>query len=245
MALAVFILSVGDRFVLSLFRPIAEVGIYAATYSLADLAARLLPSIVLVTLRPRIFRAWDGQRTEWALGRARDTAIVLGWLGAAVGVMLLLASFVGRPLPIDVGLVGPISAGLTCLFGANALGLIYTAAGRQQVLAGQIFVTAAGAVIANIYLAPILGARGAALVTLLTYTSQLALAWLGLRRILPSMRTPGHWLVASVVAATAAIAATSWWFLTPLVLVPVACILLAVVPALVAITRRLLTESPA
>lgn len=244
MALAVFVLSVGDRFILSIFRPIAEVGIYAATYGLADLAARLLPSIVLVTLRPRIFRAWDAQRAEWALGRARDTALVLGWLGAAVGVMLLLASFAGLPLPIEVGLVGPISAGLTCLFAANALGLIYTAAGRQQVLAGQIVLTAAGAVIANIYLAPILGARGAALVTLLTYASQLALAWLGLRHMGPVVRTHRRWLIAAVAAATAAIAATSWWFLTPLALVPIACILLAVMPTLVAITRHLVTESP-
>ncbi len=242
MSLAVFILSVGDRFILSMFRPIGEVGLYAATYSIADLAGRLLPSIVLVTLRPRIFRAWDAQHSSWARDRTQDTAVLLGWLGAVVGTVLLAVAFIGLPLPIEPGLVGPISAGLTALFTANALGLLYTAAGRQAALAGQIVATAIASVIANLVLVPLLGARGAAVVTLMTYATQLVLACAGLRRIGLRADRPG--LIVSIAALTLVVAATSWWLLPPIVLLALAGVLLVLAPAIVRIVRHLVAAQP-
>jgi O-antigen/teichoic acid export membrane protein len=241
-AISVFILSVGDRFILSLFRPIGEVGVYAATYSLADLAGRLPASIVIVTLRPRAYRAWDAGRAAWARERIDDATVVLGWVGIAAGLVLLAAAFLDLPLPIDPRLVGPISAGLAALFAANVLGIAYTASGRQGRLARQIGITAAGAVVANLLLVPALGAAGAALVTLVMYGVQLALARLGMPPGGAAHRYP-RWLVAAIVAIGLGLAATSWWSLPGVALVILGVGLACLAPWIASATRRLVRPS--
>jgi O-antigen/teichoic acid export membrane protein len=241
-SVSVFVLSIGDRFILSVFRPIGEVGVYAATYSLADLAGRLVAAIVLVTLRPRVFRAYDAGRAAWARDRVEDAAIVIGWIGVVIGLALLALASLDVPLPIARGLVGPISIGLAALFAATCLGLVFTASGQQELLAGQIGITAAGAVAANLLLIPALGARGAALVTLVMYTVQLVLAR---RRLPPAERTgrrDPRWLVPAIAAVGVGVAAVSWWGLPNVVLVGLGLGAAAPLPWIRRATLRLLRQ---
>ena len=209
-AMALFALSVGDRFILSAFRPLSEVGVYAATYNMADLAGRLIPSIVLVTLRPRVYRAWDAGWRTWVREQVTDAGFILAWVGVGVALALLGLSLTNVPLPIEPGLVGPISVGLAAMFASNALGLAYTAAGRQATLAWQVALTAVLAIVANLLFAPMLGARGAALVTLVAYATQLSITVRWLPHAPTAAQMGPRWLGLAIVLIGLTIALTSW-----------------------------------
>jgi O-antigen/teichoic acid export membrane protein len=242
-SVSVFVLAVGDRFILSVFRPIGEVGVYAATYSIADLAGRLFAAIVLVTLRPRVFRAWDAGRTAWARERIDDAAVVIGWVGVATGLALLVLASLPVPLPIEADLVGTISIGLAALFAATSLGLAYTAGGRQAELAGLLAITAAGAVAANLILVPGLGARGAALVTLVMYAAQLVLTRRGLPREQEAARRHPASLALAIAAVGGGVAAASWWSLPSVVFVGLGLAVAALLPWIQRAARSLLSPA--
>ena len=243
-AVALFALSVGDRFVLSAFRPLSEVGVYAATYSMADLAGRLIPSVVLVTLRPRVYRAWDAGQRTWVREQVTDAAFILAWIGAAVAITLLGLAVMNVPLPIDPGLIGPISVGLAAMFASNALGLAYTAAGRQATLAWQVALTAALAIGANLLLAPMLGARGAALVTLVAYATQLAITVTWLPRSPRARERSPRWLGLAIASVGLTIALMSWFGTAPIGFAAAAVGLLVTLPGAIRGILRISRSSP-
>ena len=179
-AVASYALSVGDRFILSAFRPLAEVGAYAATYTLVDLAGRFIPSLALTTMRPRVFRAWDrGARATIGTAVVR-LAVVLLWAVALTVLGLIVGSFVFRQLPVAYDIVGPIAIGFGCFMAASTLGLTYSAATRQSRLAVHLVAAAGLNVMLNLLLAPSLGAVGAAIATGASYGALLGFNILGL-----------------------------------------------------------------
>lgn len=174
-AIASYALSVGDRFLLGASRPLAELGTYAATYSMVDLVGRFIPSVVLGAMRPRLFRAWDqGSRTE--LGSAAIIlAAILGWMVVVMASLLIAAAEMTERLPVDLVLAGPIAFGFACFMAANTLGLAYSAATRQPRLAAHLGIAAVVNIGLNLVLIPPFGAEGAAATTAGSYLLLLVL----------------------------------------------------------------------
>lgn len=184
-ALAAYALSVGDRFVLSSLRPLAEVGAYAATYGVVDLVIRLAPSIVFVVVRPRLFRAWDRGKRGDAAESVATLAVVLAWGTAALVAAGVLVATLAPSNPLDPRLVGPIAAGLGAFVVGNAIALLYASSERQARQAAHVVAGAALNIGLNLALDGSLGATGAALATAASYLLVLVLHAGGLRRTLP------------------------------------------------------------
>jgi O-antigen/teichoic acid export membrane protein len=178
---SLYILSVGDRFVLSAVRPLSEVGIYAATYGIVDLLFRLIPSIAFVAMRPQIFRSWDRGDRAHVLSQVALVACVLAWLLGALSIGVLVVANATTRLPIDPRLAGPITVGLAAFMVANAFAIVYGAQKRQSRLGVNLALAATLTIALNVVFDPLLGAYGAALATFIGYTSLLALNLWGVR----------------------------------------------------------------
>ena len=202
-AVGSFVLAVGDRFILSSLRPLADVGIYAATYSIADLVFRLVPSVVVSTIRQRLFRSWDEDRQAERAAAITAGALALGWI-MAVGVVLIV-SLTQRVhwAPVDPTLIGPIAAGLGVFIVANALVIIYSAQYRQVRVAAHVAIAAGVNVAMNLVLVPGLGALGAAYTTVLSYVVFLALNLGGIRRTLRRPALAAYPVIAALVLTVA------------------------------------------
>jgi O-antigen/teichoic acid export membrane protein len=240
-AVASYALSVGDRFILSALRPLAEVGTYTATYALVDLAGRFLPSIVLVVARPRVFRAWDDGRRAELDAALIGLAAVAAWAVAGATVALLALARIVPGLPVEPGLVGPIGVGMAASAAANAIGLRYSAATRQTRLAGHLVIAAAVNIGLNAILIPDHGASGAAAVTAISYVLLVALhvGGVGVRPARDAIA------IGITVATAAAFAALSSLALRPDADWPllVAAVALAVVGPLVVVAWRRIRAS--
>jgi O-antigen/teichoic acid export membrane protein len=232
-ALGLYVLSVGDRFILSGFRPLADVGVYAATYAIADLVFRFGPAIVLVPLRARLFRSWDEAGAGERGAELTTIASLLLWGAAWFVAAFVAVASVLRYVPVDAAIAGPIAAGISAFVVATALSLLYSAERRQTRLAIHTALAAAINVVANLLLVPRAGVLGAAFATALSYGVLLALHAIGTsdgRRLL----SPRTALVAS--AGASALIATATAALWPAVwqplLVAVVILSTAAVPAL-------------
>lgn len=226
-AVGSFVLAVGDRFILSMLRPLGEVGVYAATYAIADLVFRFGPSVLVATVRQRLFRAWDAGD-----GRASPAIVpallVLAWVMAASVVALVAIGPRIAVLPINAVLIGPIAAGLATFIVANALVVIYSGQIRQLRVAVHVSLAALLNVVLNLALVPSMGALGSALATVICYAAFLGLNLAGLRTSLGRMDRstyptvgaliitaglatawsgPGSWAVATGLSALALLAA--------------------------------------
>ncbi|MBI3746289.1 MAG: hypothetical protein HY264_07155 [Chloroflexi bacterium] len=234
-AIGMFILAVGDRFILSAVRPLAELGVYAATYSIVDLAFRLAPSVVVTTVRQRLFRAWDLGDHRRAIELTSAGFSLIAWLSAWLVVVVVLIAPVGGILPIDRQLVGPLSAGLAAFVVANVLVILYSAQVRQPRVAAHVVSAAIINVGLNLALDPALGAGGAALATVISYAAYLAFNGLGLRDVITGQRPSG--VIALVVSAATAVAAILHPTLGPLPLAAAAVALAVSVPAVLQVAR--------
>lgn len=206
-ALAAYILSVGDRFVLSSLRPLAEVGTYAATYAVIDLVIRLAPSIVFGVVRPRLFRAWDRGDHRPAVEAVATLAVMLAWGTAALTAAGVLAATLVPAARLDPRLVGPIAAGLGAFVVGNAVALLYASDERQARQAVHVAVAAVCNIGLNLALDGSLGATGAALATAASYLLVLALHAYGLRGTIAAQarRDAGLAIVVLSLAGLAAV----------------------------------------
>jgi O-antigen/teichoic acid export membrane protein len=179
-AVALFILSVGDRFILSVIRPLAEVGVYAAVYSVVDLVIRLGPAVLAVALRPHVFRAWDRREAPASTRRLGGIAALMLWGSCAVSLGLVIVANA-----ISLGgqghqLVGPIAIGISAAAVAAAISFVYSASERQVRLAVHVAACAALNIALNLILDPIMGANGAAAATAISFGALLAAHVLGI-----------------------------------------------------------------
>lgn len=182
-ATAQYVLSVGDRFVLSTLRSPAEVGVYTATYALVDLAARFAPGVVITAVRPRVFRAADLGSTEAHRALLTRLAALLAGIVAAGAIGLLALSLLVPALPVEPTLVGPIAIGLTCYVAANSLAVLYSAWVRQGRLAAHAIAAASACIALNLALVPGMGPLGAGVATAGSYAVLVALNGTGLQSI--------------------------------------------------------------
>lgn len=206
-AAAIYVLSVGDRFVLSNTRTLEEVGRYAAIYGIVDLGLRLAPSIVLAAIRPRLFRAWDAGEQVRTSGLVAVYSALMSWL-LGFGVLLVIVLGPSFPaVPLDVSIAAPVAVGLQVFVVGYALSLLLSAGLRQGRLAVHIVISAAANVGLNLLLVPTFGAPSAAVVTAITYATYLVLNATALRRegLLPDVHASRLviWSFAATAIATA------------------------------------------
>src|SRR5262245_43352496 len=130
-AVALFVLASGDRFILSAFRPLEDVGIYAAVYTIVDLVIRLAPSVVTVAIRTPVFRAWDRAESRILIAWVGSLFTVVLWGSSLVSLLLEVTSRWWLQNPASQALVAPIAIGLTAAAVANGIGSLYGASEMQ------------------------------------------------------------------------------------------------------------------
>lgn len=237
-----YLLSVSDRFVLSSFRPLDEVGVYAATYGIVDLVFRLVPSVLFVVVRPRVFRAWDRGDAPRVLSLVVLAADVLGWILALLSIGVILVATIGDFLPIDARLAGPIAIGLAAFVASTTFALVYGAGLRQGRLAVHLALAAALNVGLNIVVVRSLGPYGAAAATAISYGALLAMNLWALRGIVRISDGSGLRVWAVCFLATVAngvVAGTDLW---PAAAVISTLILVALSPHLARLVRTFIVS---
>jgi O-antigen/teichoic acid export membrane protein len=240
-ALGLYVLGVGDRFILSANGLQSELGLYAATYAIVDLIIRFGPAVVLLPLRARTIRAWDDGHPSAARGTVIAVTVLVCW---ALGVLsLALVAVLPRipGLPVEPRFAGPIVAGTSAFVVASALGVLFNAARRQARLAVNTWSAAIANVILNVALVPAFGALGSAAATAIAYGALLLLNIVSLgvaRDVLADRR-----LLSLSVAGLVGISSVATWGAGPppllLVLVP-AGLLLVTFPATTRVARTAL-----
>lgn len=95
-SVAMWGLRVSDLFIIGLFRPEREVGVYSVSYNISAKSIELLVTLFLLSVSPLIYRTWenDGQEaTEKTLTMVTRVYLVL-CLPAALGLTVLAYPFV-------------------------------------------------------------------------------------------------------------------------------------------------------
>ena len=116
--LSATLLSVGDRYVIQLFRGSAEVGIYSANYTLISGAVGLIAGPVLLAAHPFFMRAWgsgDIESTGRWLGRIAELFLQFGIM--LVGATWLFSSdiaswFLGKEFRLGHTVMPIVVAGI-------------------------------------------------------------------------------------------------------------------------------------
>jgi O-antigen/teichoic acid export membrane protein len=239
-AAGLYLLAVGDRFVLSNSRTLEEVGRYAAIYGIVDLGFRLVPSVLLSAVRPRLFRAWDSGDHLRASRLLTAYSAILTWLLGAAVLAVILVGPKFPMIPLDVLIAGPVALGLLLFIAGSGLGILLSASLRQGRLASHILAAAAANISLNIALVPAFGAPAAALVTSASFGIYLLLNAIALHRdgLLPDIN--------AARLAAISIAAPAVGVVAAVVGQPIAGTILGAIGlvAAVPIIRAVLTDSP-
>jgi O-antigen/teichoic acid export membrane protein len=234
-----------DTFILSLFRPFAEVGDYTLAYRIFELLA-VLPAIVMTSVFPLLSRYVAEQRelANRVLDTTADVFVALAAPIAAAGLVLapelvqLVAgdAFAGAETPLRL---------LLCAAGAawvsGLLGYTLIAGDRRRAVLLLSLTALAVNVALNLALVPSYGADAAAAVALGSEALLLAGGWILVRRELGL--TPRTRVLWRALVAAAAMAGLLVWLrdLTLAVLVPAGAAVYAVaLAALGGIDRRAL-----
>jgi O-antigen/teichoic acid export membrane protein len=234
-----------DTFILSLFRPFEEVGLYTFAYRVYELLA-LFPAIVMTSIFPLLSRFLGARREAAArvLDAAADVFVAVGVPLAAGGLVLapeiarVVAGddFAGAATPLRLLLCASLPAWISGL-----LGYALIAAGRQRSVLLLSVAALAINVALNLALVPSYGPNAAAAVALGSEAFLVAGGWVLVRRHLAI--APRLALLWRALPAAAVMAAVVWWQrdLSLAILVPGgAVIYLAVLAGIGGVDRRTL-----
>jgi O-antigen/teichoic acid export membrane protein len=234
-----------DTFILSLFRPFEEVGLYTFAYRVYELLA-LFPAIVMTSIFPLLSRFLGARRDAAArvIEAAADLFVAVGVPIAAGGLVLapelarLVAGddFEAAATPLRLLLCASVPAWISGL-----LGYALIAAGRQgSVLALSVAALAINVAL-NLALVPSYGPDAAAAVALGSEAFLVAGGWLLVRRHIDV--APRVALLWRALPAAGVMAAALWWQrdLSLAILVPGGAVLyVAALAAVGGIDRRAL-----
>ena len=242
LALALFVLSVADRFILAGLRPLSDVGVYAATYAIVDLVFRLPAAVLLAAVRPRMFRAWDADARGASSLATIQAAVLLAWTTAVLTIALIVVARSVPSLPLVLGIVGPLCVGIGAFGVGSAFGTLLSAMERQ----GRLAATAVGAAVVNValnlLLIPSLGILGAALATAIAYVTYLCVNAAGVIDGRASRSVIVAIVVCAVATLLAAMAAdASRWPWAPAITL---VLLVISAPAVLAAVRSLMFATP-
>jgi O-antigen/teichoic acid export membrane protein len=202
-----------DTFILSLFRPFEEVGLYTFAYRVYELLA-LFPAIVMTSIFPLLSRFLGARRDAAArvIDAAADLFVAIGVPIAAGGLVLapelarLVAGddFEAAATPLRLLLCAAVPAWVSGL-----LGYALIAAGRQRSVLALSVAALAINVVLNLALVPSYGPDAAAAVALGSEAFLVAGGWLLVRRHLDV--APRLALLWRALPAAAVMAAALWW----------------------------------
>ncbi len=205
---AAWVLRLSDRYVIRGYRGDAEVGIYAASYNVADNTVALLVALFTLAAGPLVVRAWeqDGPAAAGALVTRVMRGLLLLGVPAAVGLTVLagplLELLTGAAYREGSRIVGWVAAGVL-LQGVQQIFQFGFVLRRRT---GPVMLTIGAAGVLNLglnlLLVPRWGYPAAAVTTLLAYAVLLALTVPLARPLLP-WRFPAAALARITVAAAA------------------------------------------
>jgi O-antigen/teichoic acid export membrane protein/glycosyltransferase involved in cell wall biosynthesis len=224
-----WVLQLSDRYLLNLFRSLAETGWYAVGYTLGSaLAVAIITPFQL---------AWP--TTMYTIARREDSAqlfrLVFRWFGLALVFSAFGLALTGRalldwlfpPAYQPAAAVIPIVAAAWVFYGAYAILMTGANVERKTWLMAVYTTVAAGINVAcNLILIPSFGAVGAAIATLIAYAALAAMAYIGNQRIHPIpfelVRFLGAVLAGAVIYIGVVVLAAKWGFVRTLPLAVVA-----------------------
>jgi O-antigen/teichoic acid export membrane protein len=212
--LGVKVLDLSDRFIIELFRPSAEVGIYAANYTLVSMGISFVAAPLLSAALPLIVNAWeDGHREK--IQRIIST-FSRYYLLAAVPVVVFATVFARELVTVLLGrdfreghtiipyiLVGSLLWNFA-MYGHKGIKLL------EKTRLMLVMVTACCGVNIglNLLVVPSYGYRGAAVTTLVSFALYPVMVYFVTKRYL-EWAIP-WWSIARIAAAGLA-AAFAWW----------------------------------
>ncbi|HEX7555156.1 MAG TPA: oligosaccharide flippase family protein [Leptolinea sp.] len=200
-------LRVSDLFIISLFRPEREVGIYSVSYSISSKSIELLVALFLLSVSPLIYSTWEkeGQEaTEKTLTMITRVYLLI-CLPAAVGLSVLALPFVSLLTAPDYyegsRIVGFVVFS-SFIWGLSNIAMLGTAIKKKAGRLGANQIIAAATHIGLQFLmVPRFGYIAAAISTLIGYTTLFVLQTLASRPHL-TWRFPFKTLRNTIVAST-------------------------------------------
>ncbi len=189
--LASTVLAVSDRYLIEAFLSSYDLGIYAATYSLAEGGMRLIANTFLIATQPTIFRVWVSAGGEAAcrLVERLFRYYLLLALPALVGLSVLnrrIVTLFTTP-EYAAGAEAMVYVSLALFLHGYSLlvGTIFDAAKRTMIPFVTFVLAGAMNILLNLLLLPRFGYMAAAWSTCAGYAFLLGLNLLAVRRITP------------------------------------------------------------
>lgn len=193
-----FIVSASDRFLIAALLGESDVGVYAASYDLADQSLTLLMMIVNLAAYPLAVRSLESEGVAAAQIQVKQNATLLLAIGvpACVGIMILapgIGNFVlGVSFRDAAQFLLPLVVLAALLSGLKAFHFdLAFQLGRWT--AGQVWVVGVAALVnllLNLWWLPIFGLRGAAYATVVAYLVGMVMSAVLGRRV---FRVPFPW----------------------------------------------------
>ncbi len=174
-ALGVKVLDLSDRFIIELFRPSAEVGIYAANYTLVAMGISFVAAPLLSAALPLIVNAWEeGHREKIQMvvstfSRYYLIAAVPVTVFAIVYARELVTVFLGRDFREGYTIIPYILVGSLlwnfAMYGHKGIKLLE----KTGLMFVMVFVTCVVNIGLNLVVVPSYGYQGAAVTTLVSF----------------------------------------------------------------------------
>lgn len=208
-------LRVSDLFIIRLFRPEQDVGLYSVSYNISSKSIELLVALFLLSVSPLVMRTWENEgriATEKTMSMVTRVYLVL-CLPAAVGLTVLAFPFVALLTTPDYH-EGSRIVGFV-VFSSFAWGLAQTSMMGAQIkkktgkLAANTIAAASIHIALQFLLVPHFGYVASAISTLIGYTVLLVLNILASRPHL-TWQFPFSTL-RNVAIASATMGLVTWW----------------------------------
>lgn len=213
------LLNAGDRYVLALYRPDEEVGLYTLAAKFGGLVNMLFAQPLVLAWLPLLVRLEEGQRSEVLRQLVRHSGLVLGLVVTGVclfapPLLLLMGSSPAYrsaiPLIPWIGF-GFAAFGLSVLF-YGVLALFE----RTRTASAWILAAALLNLGLNFALVPSLGALGSALSTLIAYLFLLAGQFASSQKLVPCVcpwaQVLGVWILSAALSTLAVLMPVSLSF---------------------------------
>jgi O-antigen/teichoic acid export membrane protein len=174
MNIAAVVLSVGDRYVIQITQPLAQVAVYASAYMVLEQAFRLIPVAANAGIAPSVFNAWSrGHRSQGQATILRVLALVMAGELLLFSAAIIFADKWTAVLGPEYSgarlLVVPLGLGLLMHAATHITHLVYLAQERTRALAVNFGVASLANILANLAVVPAFGIVGAAWTTTATY----------------------------------------------------------------------------
>lgn len=180
MNVGAIILSVGDRYIIRLSQPLAEVAGYAIAYMVLEQAFRLIPAAASAGIAPSVYKAWSRGQRDRALAKIFRTLglVIAGELLLFMTAVIFAESWTALLGPDyqDVRhLVVPLGLGLVLHAANQPIHLVYHAHEQTLTLATNFGIASFASILINLAVVPSFGIIGAAWTTTATYALLLLL----------------------------------------------------------------------